>query len=98
MLRKEGITSFFKGIIAPMCAIVPQSIVTFTIYDKLSETCFLTHKENQDRYRNMFINGTIAGTISLLFFVPFEIMKITQQNNRTVSESYLQIIKNIWNL
>lgn len=98
MVRKEGFSSLFKGMMAPLAALLPQSIITFSLYDYLSDNIYKTSKDTPDRIRNMFINGTIAGTISLLFFVPFEILKITQQNNRTVKESYSRIILNIWRL
>jgi solute carrier family 25 carnitine/acylcarnitine transporter 20/29 len=93
MLRKEGIRSFFKGILAPIVANGPINATIFVVYGNAIRAG-TDHYRNEVQLSNRTLNrntpvvlpasyhflaGSLGGLMQCVFACPNELIKIKQQ-------------------
>ncbi|XP_017075176.1 mitochondrial 2-oxodicarboxylate carrier [Drosophila eugracilis] len=91
--RNEGLASFWKGIVPPICVETPKRGAKFLVYELLkpyfhfgaSHPTPLTHA----------MAGSLAASLESFLLNPFEVVKITQQANREKSLATLSVVKDI---
>ena len=100
MIRKEGILSFYKGVISPMFSMPMFKAVIFSSY-KLSLDEFEKYKSfNNHRETQIFVAGFISGFLNSFVCGPKDLFKVKLQVQKGKKNlyytSYWDILKKIY--
>ncbi|XP_016973816.1 mitochondrial 2-oxodicarboxylate carrier [Drosophila rhopaloa] len=91
--RHEGLTSFWKGIVPPICVETPKRGAKFLMYELLKPYFYFGAPQATPLTHAMA--GSLAGTLESFIVNPFEVVKVTQQANREKPLKTLSVVKYI---
>ncbi|XP_022230875.2 mitochondrial 2-oxodicarboxylate carrier isoform X2 [Drosophila obscura] len=89
----EGFAGFWKGIVPPICSETPKRAAKFVIYEQ-AKPLFLFGAPQPTALTHAMA-GSLAGTLECIILNPFEVVKITQQANRSESLNTLTVASRI---
>ncbi|XP_001355836.3 mitochondrial 2-oxodicarboxylate carrier [Drosophila pseudoobscura] len=89
----EGVAAFWKGIVPPICSETPKRAAKFVVYEQ-AKPLFL-FGALQPTALTHAMAGALAGTLECFFLNPFEVVKITQQADRSDSLNTLTVARRI---
>ena len=91
MYKKEGIESFFKGLMTSVLLVV-NPIIQFYFYEKLKRMG--RFKKNQ--FLLNFLSGAVSKAIATLITFPYQVIRTYLQANKTTSLNSFHVIQQIF--
>ncbi|XP_060658854.1 mitochondrial 2-oxodicarboxylate carrier-like [Drosophila nasuta] len=81
MYRQEGILSFWKGLLPPILAETPKRAIKFLVFEQTRH--FFQFGSAKPTPLSFSLAGMTAGVLEAFVVNPFEVVKVTQQADRT---------------
>ncbi|KAK9891635.1 hypothetical protein WA026_015598 [Henosepilachna vigintioctopunctata] len=82
MYKKEGILSFWKGILPPLVVHTPRRGLKFYIFEEFKK--YSLDNKDQSQLKIYLLGGICTGLVEGILMTPFEVIKIMLQSNRSV--------------
>lgn len=90
MLRREGLTSFYRGAAMPLCTLVAKRPIEFAVFEAFNA------RFSGSRFAPV-LGGCLAGATAAAIGCPFSVVKIQMQaTGKDVHASVREVISAVW--
>ncbi len=88
LIRNEGVTALFKGVMPPLAGLGALNAVLFSTYGPVLEE--LQRRDPSRHLLHVYVAGCAGGTAQTLIACPLELLKIRMQTNEGAAMGTLQ--------